>query len=125
MIEEAKQVAQRLRESVQKLRRTPMPIADVSPLQAEAADVIEVLIAEGLRLLDNHERLKKMVDDGSINGRMYSAGLESEKEIDSLHAENERLREALKEITVTAAGSPVRTYQRMEDIARAALEERK
>jgi len=44
MIEKAKAVAQRLRGSVQKLRRTSMPIADVAPMQIEAADTIDALV---------------------------------------------------------------------------------
>lgn len=42
---------QRLRDTVQKLRRTPMPIADVAPLLQEAADEIDRLKTE-LKNLD-------------------------------------------------------------------------
>lgn len=39
---------QRLRDAVQKLRRTPMPISDIAPLLQEAADEIDRLKNESL-----------------------------------------------------------------------------
>ena len=42
-----------------------------------------------------------------------------------LLAENQELREALEAIQVVVEDSPVKTYQRMEDIAKAALGETK
>jgi hypothetical protein len=44
------ELIERLRGVVQKLRRTPMPIADVAPMVNEAADAIESLQAEVERL---------------------------------------------------------------------------
>ena len=44
------ELIERLRGVVQKLRRTPMPIADVVPMVNEAADAIESLQAEVERL---------------------------------------------------------------------------
>jgi len=92
MIEQAKAVAQRLR----------WVHTDIALMKdfTDAANTIDALVAEVEQLKDNHERLKKMVDDGSVNGRMYTAGLESEKEIDLLRAEVERLKDA-------AEGSPL------------------
>ena len=44
------ELIKRLRGVVQKLRRTPMPIADIAPMTNEAADAIESLQAEVERL---------------------------------------------------------------------------
>ena len=44
------ELIERLRGVVQKLRRTPMPIADIAPMTNEAADAIESLQAEVERL---------------------------------------------------------------------------
>ena len=44
------ELIERLRGVVQKLRRTPMPIADVAPMINEAADAIEALQTEVERL---------------------------------------------------------------------------
>jgi hypothetical protein len=35
-------IEQKLRDAVQKLRRTPMPIADLAPLLLSAADELEI-----------------------------------------------------------------------------------
>jgi hypothetical protein len=52
----------------------------------EAAAMLHQQAAEIECLKDMHNRLKKMVDEGSINGRMYSTLLEQEAEIDRLRS---------------------------------------
>ena len=47
----------RLRGMIQKLRRTPMPISDVVPMLIQAADKIEELEAEVVRLRKDAEYL--------------------------------------------------------------------
>ena len=75
----------------------------------DGAAMLRSQAAEIERLKDKHDRLKKMVDDGSVNGRMYSTALEQEAEI-------ERLRTAM----TTLLANP--TSKLMQNIARAALE---
>ena len=53
---------ERLRAMVQKLRRTPMPIADVVPMLQEAADEIERLTGELQDVRGHYERAAKERD---------------------------------------------------------------
>ena len=64
-------------------------------LGAHAIQAQAPLKAENTQLRSNHERLKKMVDDGSINDRTYSAGIEQERVIEKLEAENAQLKAEL------------------------------
>jgi len=59
---------------------------------------IDALKAENATIRKNLAGLRKMVDDGSANGRAYSAGLEQETEIVRLEAENSKLRDLLDKL---------------------------
>lgn len=65
--------------------------AEIIALQDETIAAIESLQAENERLKDQFTRLKKMVDDGSIHERTYSAGLELERMNTKLRAERDAL----------------------------------
>jgi hypothetical protein len=58
MNEKSKHVARRLRELVQRLRRTPMPISDVAPMLVEAADTIDALMKETMILKEKLEAFR-------------------------------------------------------------------
>ena len=69
----------------------------VEYLGLHRADVIrlhtDALRAEIQKLRSNHERLQKLVDEGSASGLAYTASLE-------LEAENQKLRDALESIAL-------------------------
>jgi cell division septum initiation protein DivIVA len=78
---------------------------EIIALQDEAMAAFEKLISENKQLREMYAGLKKMLDNGSIHERTYSAGIELERENadlaflaaqykaerDALKAENERL----------------------------------
>jgi len=86
------ELIERLRGVVQKLRRTPMPIADVAPMVSEAADAIESLQAEVERLNHKDKLITKWTENGELIERLYSAGLQQEHELDALKAERDALK---------------------------------
>jgi len=84
-------------------------------LAAKEADNLHqafTLRTESQKLRSNHERLQKLVDEGSASGLAYTASLE-------LEAENQKLRDALENVSNMSEELSISRY------ARAALGETK
>jgi hypothetical protein len=62
---------ERLREACKKLRRTPMPIADVIPMLQEAADTIEAMQRENEALRKDAELLDFVEEHPHLSLRKY------------------------------------------------------
>ena len=56
--------------------------------------------AEIAELKEKHSTLKSWIDDNSINERMYSAGVEQEKEIEAITAERDALKNSYAALSI-------------------------
>ena len=82
---------ERLRGMVQKIRRTPMPIADVVPMLQEAADEIERLAREKHEAQDCFDAAKEEIK--RLTAELTTSRYWREQEVKDLTAELARAKE--------------------------------
>lgn len=99
MKDEIMALPQRLRDAVQKLRRTPMPIADVAPMLTQAADALEKLEQEHVqRLLRIEQEVEKLVAENAELKDHLSTIRNQGAELESAKKDAQRKDEALLNI---------------------------